>query len=213
MPSSKVRIIDYGLCNLLSVRRAFELFSSDVKIVQHPRELAEGTHVVLPGVGAFGDGIKGLRDLGFSEAILKIHESGRPFMGICLGMQLMMESSEEFGFHEGLALIEGKVLNIPKVGPDGTPNRVPHVGWSKTLCADIGWQDTPLQNTESGSYFYFVHSYSAVPTNRKNILAEATYNQNKITAAVRNENSFGFQFHPEKSGPHGLEIVKQFLNS
>lgn len=206
---SSVTIIDYGIGNLLSVRRAFEHCGAEVILTDLPALIENAEHLVLPGVGAFADGMAGLRERGLIEPIRKYAKENRPFMGICLGMQMMLEIGEEFGTHEGLGLIRGKVSKIPETGVDGKMHKIPHIGWnSLTPAAD--WNETILQGIAPGEAVYFVHSYTAVPLDDKNRLADCFYNGRVISAAIRSGNLYGCQFHPEKSGQIGLEIVDNF---
>jgi glutamine amidotransferase len=201
--STKVTVIDYGIGNIHSVVKALKFHGADVKVSPDAADIASAERLVLPGVGAFADGMRGLK-----EPIRDYVKSGRPFMGICLGMQLMLKESEEFGHHEGLGLVPGKVVEIPK-----TPGiKVPHVGWNRIEPRPEGtWLDTPLSSTLPGAMVYFVHSFTAQPEHEADRLADAWYGGHRIGAAIRRENVVGFQFHPEKSGAAGLAILRRFL--
>ena len=190
------------------MKKAFSYIGVNVEIVSSGVQLENASYVVLPGVGAFGDGMNGLQNRDFITAINKIVNQGKPLLGICLGAQLLLDKSYEFGEHSGLGLINGVVQKIPDQCP-----KVPHVGWAKVLATDSSdWQGTPLSETLEGCWGYFVHSYHAVPNYSENLLAICHYNHTKINAAVRKDNVFGFQFHPEKSGRQGLMMLKQFIN-
>ncbi|HAT1901170.1 TPA: imidazole glycerol phosphate synthase subunit HisH [Legionella pneumophila] len=210
---SSVSIVDYGIGNLLSVARAFDYFDAPVSFVNTPEEIMRADRLVLPGVGAFQDGMKGLTDLDFIEPIKQFARSGKPFLGICLGMQMMLTKSMEFGEHDGLDLIAGEVVNIPLHGADGQRHKIPHIGWNKLIptasCED--WSGTILKNVPVNSSVYFVHSYMVVPSDPSKRLADTVYDGQAISAVIKNENVYGCQFHPEKSGEVGLEIIKQFL--
>lgn len=206
---SSVTVIDYGIGNLLSVRRAFEHCGAEVILTDSPAMIKKAEHLVLPGVGAFADGMAGLRERNLINAIRSYAQENRPFMGICLGMQMMLEIGEEFGTHEGLGLINGKVSLIPDTGVDGTAHKIPHIGWN-SLAASANWDETILHGIAPGEAVYFVHSYTAVPLSADNRLADCVYNGQIISAVIRSGNLYGCQFHPEKSGQIGLKIIDNF---
>ncbi|RUR20256.1 imidazole glycerol phosphate synthase subunit HisH [Legionella sp. km535] len=210
---SSVSIIDYGVGNLLSVARAFQYFDATVNIVSTPEDILKAERLVLPGVGAFADGMKGLTELNFVDPVKEFAASGKPFLGICLGMQMMLSRSCEFGTHQGLDLISGDVVSIPLEGVDGVPHKIPHIGWNEliSLPQSENWSDTILKNIPDKSSVYFVHSFMAVPETPKNRLADVLYNGQAISAVIKNDNVYGCQFHPEKSGEVGLKIIQQFL--
>lgn len=208
-----VTVVDYGVGNLFSVSRAFEYIGATVELVDSAFKISNATHLVLPGVGAFADGMAGLHAKNLIEPIRKYAESGRPFLGICLGMQMMLEMSEEFGSHEGLGLIPGDVRALPAIGENGQRRKVPHVGWASLMPAqsDVAWTGTILAKLHSGDAAYFVHSYMAYPADIRYCLADADYRGSRITAAIRHGQLYGCQFHPEKSGPVGLQMLDQFV--
>jgi len=210
---TSVSIIDYGVGNLLSVARAFNFFGADVNIVNTPEEIMKAQRVVLPGVGAFKDGMNGLREFGFIESIKSFAKTGKPFMGICLGMQMMLTKSMEFGEYSGLDLISGEVVPIPSYGSDGIRIKIPHIGWNKLIPVDNGrvWDDSILKNTLLNSSVYFAHSFMAIPSHPSTRLADTLYDGQIISSLIREGNIYGCQFHPEKSGTVGLGIVEQFL--
>ncbi|HAT1771274.1 imidazole glycerol phosphate synthase subunit HisH [Legionella pneumophila] len=210
---SSVSIVDYGVGNLLSVARAFQYFDASVNLVSTPEEIMSADRLVLPGVGAFEDGMKGLTTLNFIEPIKQFARSGKPFLGICLGMQMMLSKSTEFGQHEGLGLIAGEVVSVPSHGVDGQLHKIPHIGWNELVSTSEGedWCHTILKNIPLNSSVYFVHSFMAMPSNPKKRLADTLYDGQAISAVIKDENMYGCQFHPEKSGEVGLEIIKQFL--
>ncbi|UPT74551.1 MAG: imidazole glycerol phosphate synthase subunit HisH [Elusimicrobiota bacterium] len=207
--ASRVVIVDYGLGNLLSVARAVRAAGGEPEISSDPADVAGAERALLPGVGAFGDGIKGLRERGLVDPLRAYAKSGRPLLGICLGMQLLMDRSEEFGDHEGLGLVPGTVKRLPG-GTGGL--KLPHVGWSALKPASP-WPGTPLAGTAAGAEFYFVHSFAAVPSDPSHRLADCGYGENDFCAALRRGSVVGCQFHPEKSGPAGLDILKRFLEA
>ncbi|WP_010681159.1 imidazole glycerol phosphate synthase subunit HisH [Acetivibrio cellulolyticus] len=211
----KVTIIDYGLCNILSVKRAFEYCGADVSVVDEPDGIFGASYLVLPGVGAFADGMEGLKSKRLIDPIMEFCLKDRPFMGICLGMQMMMEQSEEFGLHSGLGIIKGKVIRIPEMDIDGEYQKVPHIGWN-TLEPPKGknidwWKDSILDGIQINERTYFVHSYTAWIENSENRLADTYYGGRLISAVIRKGNIYGCQFHPEKSGEVGLRIINNFL--
>lgn len=201
-----VLIIDYGMGNLGSVCRAFEECGADVFISEDPESIKNASHIVLPGVGAFGDGMTNLKNKGWDIAIRDATFGEKiPFLGICLGMQLMADRGEESGDDKGLGLIAGEVVRFV---PKNDAERVPHVGWNEIYPKN----DHPLfLNIVKGSDVYFVHSYHFKAKNSENILATTPY-CGEFISAVGSENIFGTQFHPEKSSRTGFQILKNFLN-
>lgn len=205
-----VTVIDYGMGNLLSVTNAFEHCGAEVLLAHTPEDILAAERLVLPGVGAFGDGMAELRQRNFVEAIRTYAASGKPLLGICLGMQMLMEGSDEFGATEGLGLIPGWVRKLPS-----QPGiKLPSIGWCP-IRPPVGkdWQDSILSEVPVGHEMYFVHSFYADPTQSAHRLAEAAYGDFVYSAAVKNGNVVGCQFHPEKSGGVGLAIVRQFLRT
>ena len=210
-----ITIIDYGLSNLLSVQRAFEHFGAAVKLARSPDEVFAAKALVLPGVGAFRDGMQGLRKLDLVEPIRQKAAQGTPLLGICLGMQMLFEESEEFGRWEGLGLIPGRVVRIPDTDAEGRAQRVPQVGWNRLLPAG-GKQDfdrSLLEGIRRGEEGYFVHSYEAKPTNPADLLAVTVYGGRRICAAARRGSVTGCQFHPEKSGRVGLNVIRALIEA
>jgi glutamine amidotransferase len=198
----------------LSVCRALEHCEAEVSLTTSPSDIDKAERLVLPGVGAFADGMAGLSDGGFIGPIRKYARTGRPFLGICLGMQMMLEASEEFGVHEGLGLIPGNVVAIPPTGADGQLHKIPHIGWNALFPPNsmMNWKETILAGLEPGIAVYFVHSFSAVPSSPAHRLADCDYDGRVISAAVKCGSLYGCQFHPEKSGKAGLRIIKNFIS-
>ncbi|MBL9133701.1 MAG: imidazole glycerol phosphate synthase subunit HisH [Verrucomicrobiaceae bacterium] len=205
--SVKVAVVDYGLGNLHSVEKALAHLGAEVIVAESGSQLAGVDKIVLPGVGAFSDGMAGLRKAGHIEPIKAAAAAGTPILGICLGAQLMLSGSEEFGTTEGLGLIPGKVVKIPSEGI-----KVPHVGWARLEpTQDAAWKTGPLRATPPQTWTYFVHSYHMVPDEAADLAATVHSGPHQITAAVSRANITGFQFHPEKSGQKGLDMLKAFL--
>ncbi len=195
-------IIDYGMGNLRSVEKALAAVGGLPVISGDPKAVRTAKRLILPGVGAFGDAMGNLRSAGLDSAILDAVNSGTPLLGLCLGLQLMFTRSEEFGSHEGLNLIPGKVLKFSDPGL-----RVPHVGWNQIEGAK---EDRLLQNIPEGSYFYFVHSFYVEPDSTEHVLLLTDYGHLFCSIAHR-ENVWGAQFHPEKSQDSGKQLLRNFL--
>lgn len=209
----RVTIIDYGMGNLYSVARAFEHIGARVVVASSPGDVERAEHLVLPGVGAFGDGMRELSRRGLVDPINRYVEAGRPFLGICLGMQMMFEGSEEFGEHKGLGLLPGRVVPIPAETSSGGRRKVPHVGWNELVIPDTcpAWEGSILGGVPAGTAVYFVHSYTAVPADPVNRLADCHYEGFRVAAVVAGGTAYGCQFHPEKSGTAGITILRNFL--
>lgn len=212
MSSPHVTVVDYGIGNLYSVGRALEHCGAIVTFAQDAAAVTAATRLVLPGVGAFSDGMKGLRERGLADAIRQYAASGRPLLGICLGMQMLASVSEEFGEHAGLDIIPGRVVPVPGSTSGGQPQKTPHIGWN-TLQPAPGarWTDTPLAETPPGTAVYLVHSFHVRPENPAHLLAVCDYGGHAITAAIGRGAILGCQFHPEKSGPAGLKVLAGFV--
>lgn len=209
----KVTVIDYGVGNLLSVARALEHCGAEVTISDSATVVTKSERVILPGVGAFGDGMAGLRQIGMVEPLRDFATTGRPLLGICLGMQMLMEESNEFGIHEGLGLIPGTVEAIDSTDTEGKNHKIPHIGWNRLVPprGPDSWKNTIVADADESAETYFVHSFTAVPRNEEHRLADAYYGGRRISAAVARDNVAGCQFHPEKSGSLGLKILRRFL--
>jgi glutamine amidotransferase len=200
-----VGIVDYNMGNLASIINAFELIGADIRVEKEPEKLKEYDKLILPGVGAFGDAMEHLRERGMDSAIKEYASSGKPLLGICLGMQLLFESSQEFGDHRGLGLIEGEVIAFDKSKFDHKL-KVPHMGWNELFVQE----ETPLfKNLQEEFYLYFVHSYHVVCDDRYTI--GKTYYGYEFVSAVNRDNIYGIQPHPEKSHNNGLKIIENFV--
>lgn len=205
-----ITVVDYGRSNLLSVRRALEHCGADVQFAAGPQDVLHARALVLPGVGAFADGMEQLHRQRLVEPLLQKVGEGTPLLGICLGMQMLMDSSTEGGFTRGLGLVEGTVEPLPAQTADGAPLKVPHIGWSALTLA-TGEEPGLLKNTRNGDEVYFVHSFQALPLHSGYCAATVEYGGHTVCAAVQRGNVIGFQFHPEKSGPVGLAMLRTFV--
>lgn len=212
MKMSEVHVIDYGVGNLLSVCRALEHCGATVVQTADPKSILSAKRVVLPGVGAFANAMMALDELGLVQVIQEIAHRRIPLLGICLGMQLLLDESEEFGITSGLGLIPGRVVNVPAQAIDGEPLKIPYIGWSALQPAtdEPHWQETLLADTHRGEAVYFVHSFMAVPIVPKYRIADCIYGGNRIPAVISRGSITGCQFHPEKSGEVGLKILRRF---
>ncbi len=206
----KVTIADYGIGNLHSVLKAMRAAGADVTVSDDPAVVRAADRVVLPGVGAFGDGMAAVNRLGLADALRDVARAGRPFLGICLGMQMLFTDSEEFGHHAGLDLLPGRVLAIA----GGAGVKVPHIGWNRIAppAGGPGWDGTLLAGVAHGAMVYFVHSFTAHPSREQDRLADADYHGRRLSAGVQRDNLMGCQFHPEKSGELGLSLVRRFVS-
>ena len=213
MRNKEITIIDYGLGNLLNLKRAFDFLGVNVLITNDHQLISKSSFVVLPGVGSFPNAMKAIEKLKLKEILLSLEEKEIPFLGICLGMQLLFSESEEFGRTRGLGLIPGKVTLIPKISKDGKKLKVPHMGWNSLVLSESlnSWDDTLLQENKPKQEMYFTHSFMAVPSDKIYRLADCEYGGHRIAAVVKRKNIAGCQFHPEKSGEFGLKILKQFI--
>ena len=199
-----VGIIDYGVGNLFSLQSSFAAIGQEVVVSSDPEVLRKADHILLPGVGAFEDAVKKLRDSQMDQMVYEAVQAGKPMMGICLGMQMLFEKSFEYGEHRGLGLLKGQVIPMAGLLPEDL--KIPHMGWNGL---HITQPDGKLfANTKEGDYVYFVHSYFAAGC-EDSLAAQTEYGQ-LLTAAVEKENVFGCQFHPEKSGEVGLNILRAF---
>ena len=195
-----IAIIDYGMGNLRSVQKAFEFLGFAAEIVEEPERLSGATHLVLPGDAAFGDAMRNLRAAGWDQAIVEGIAAKKPFLGICVGLQLMFSESEEMGQHSGLGIMPGKCVRFP------VTERVPQIGWNQVAIK----RDVPLlAGVPEGSFFYFVHSFYVETENESDCVATTDYGLD-YTSIAGNGRVFGVQFHPEKSQAHGLRLLDNF---
>ena len=199
-----VAIVDYGVGNLFSLRSSFESIGVSTVVTSDPAVLHAAERIVLPGVGAFGDAAKKLRDSGLADVVVAEAKAGKPLLGICLGMQLLFDKSLEYGEHEGLGLIKGEIRPIAEVIPKEL--KIPHIGWN---ALHFNGKKSPLfRYLGEGDFVYFVHSFYGAKC-EESVIATAEYGV-ELTAAVQSGNVYGCQFHPEKSGEVGMNILRAF---
>ena len=224
----KISIVDYGVGNLHSLNKAVKLFTDNAVITEDKDTIASSDGVILPGVGAFEAGMSGLKVRNLIDTVKNFAAAGRPMLGICLGAQLMLSKGFEFGEFDGLGIVPGKVTHFPEL-PE--KEKIPHIGWNhiylvrnlmprasavprtERISNEVNspWENTILDGIPENANVYFVHSYILVPDDPSNILALANYGGYEFCAAIRKGNIYGCQFHPEKSGPIGLNIIKNFI--
>ncbi len=205
MKTPKIAIIDYEMCNLFSVNHACLKVGLEPIITRDPVKIAGADAVILPGVGAFGDAMQNLEKYDLIDAIKQSYKT-KPFMGICLGLQLLFSGSTEFGEHKGLNFIEGRVEEFP-TEKDGKKIKVPQIGWNKI---EINPEEAIFEGIPSGSFFYFVHSFYVTLGNPNHVLTTTDYEGINYCSSVKNDNVHAFQFHPEKSGVLGLKIYENW---
>jgi imidazole glycerol-phosphate synthase subunit HisH len=198
-------LIDAGTGNLRSVQKALEAVGGSVRRTDDPCEVLSGSRVVLPGVGAFGDFMSGLKAKGLDEALQELAHHGTPLLGICVGMQALFEIGEEMGDHEGLGLLRGTVVKFS----ESLPVKVPHTGWNQV---EIKHPALLFDRIEEGSFVYFNHSYYCQPNDPADVIAETSYGL-RYACAVRRDNLYGVQFHPEKSQGVGLRLLQNFVEA
>jgi glutamine amidotransferase len=201
----KIVIIDYGMGNLRNVQKGFERVGFEAGVTRNKKEIERASAIVLPGVGAFKDCMDNLERFGLIEPLLRSIKKGKPYLGICLGLQILFSESEEFGFQKGLDLIRGKVV---KFKPD-QEHKVPHMGWN---AIEMKMEVPFLHGIESGDFFYFVHSYYVIPEEPRRI-STLTHYGIPFVSSIWKDNLFGTQFHPEKSQEKGLRILENFAKS
>lgn len=213
MTARPVVVADYGRGNLFSVCQAIARVGGAPLLSSDPAAVRGAERVILPGVGAFGDAIAGLRDRGLDDALKAFAATGRPLLGVCLGMQLLLEESSEFGRHAGLGLLPGRVERLPEPAP-GSREKIPNVGWCRLEPALDGtpWAESLFAAVKPGDFAYFVHSYAARPAAARHRLADIHFAGVPTCAALGHGPIAGCQFHPEKSGEVGLSIIDAFVN-
>ncbi len=206
--------------NLFNVIRAIEAIECEVKISDNPNTVIQSERLLLPGVGAFEDGMRDLKDNNLDSSINEFAQTGRPLLGICLGMQLLMTSSEENGLHDGLDIIKGKVVRFKDENDESNNYKIPQIGWNVLLPPQYNqnregnnrWSDSILRDLNEKPYMYFLHSYFVVPEDDQVCLAETAYGKDLFCSVFQKDQIFGCQFHPERSGEEGIVILKNFLD-
>lgn len=207
-----VVILDYGIGNVKSIANAIKAIGAEPVLSSDEKVIKRAEALILPGVGAFQKGMSNLIDANLTYLIHEYVATERPFLGICLGMQMLLEESDEFGITAGLGLIPGRVQKLEIM--EGSSEKLPHVTWNELKEPQLGrWNNSILESTERSANVYFVHSFVAVPANNEDILAIAHYGGVEFCAAVKKDNITGVQFHPEKSGKLGLKMLSQFLSN
>lgn len=213
--SKRAAIVDYEISNLFSVKRACEHSGLNAVITSDIQTILSSDALILPGVGAFGDAMSNLRRLDLLSPIKDFIDTGKPFMGICLGMQLLMTESEEFGTHKGMDIVRGCVVKFSVKNTDkGISDKVPQVGWNKIVIPAFtpaaSWENSPLKSIKEGDFMYFVHSYYVKPELNANVLSITDYCGIEYASGLIKDSVFAFQFHPEISGSKGCEIYRNF---
>ncbi len=216
--NNKIVILDYALGNLFNVQRAFESIGAEALITDKKEDIEKAEKIVLPGVGAFGEGMRHLREKGLDVVIKREAQKGKPLLGICLGMQLLMGESEEHGRWEGLDMISGRVVHLDS--PDaGVRFKVPQIGWNLLFPSkahkqrgQVFWKGTILNGLEANSYMYFIHSFCVQVDEPESCVAETIYGHNQFCSVVQKGNIMGCQFHPERSGVDGIRILRNFVS-
>lgn len=212
MSAPEVTVIDYGVGNLLSVQRGLEKCGARVILTSDPNTILNSSRVVLPGVGAFPDAMNALERLNLVTTLQEFATKKQPLLAICLGMQLLMNESDEFGLTSGLGLIGGRVEMLPTLKITGELQKIPHIGWSslEPSTPNLSWRQTLLSDNNYGDSAYFLHSFAAYPINEHNRVADVDFGGHRISAVIAKDKITGCQFHPEKSGEVGLKILRRF---
>ena len=213
--NKKVTVIDSGSGNLLSIKRAFENWDVIVDVASEKEKILSASRLVLPGVGAFKNAVENLKLLNFFDLVEEIKLKNIPTLGVCLGMQLLFEESEEFGKFKGLGLMEGKVQKLPNLSTDKKKLKIPNIGWHNLVLSQThsSFKNGDFfKNFKTNDSFYFVHSYFVNPTKKDLILASYNFGGHLIPSIVGKDNFIGCQFHPEKSGNSGLNLIKNFIS-
>jgi len=205
----KIVIIDYGIGNVRSILNAFKKNGVDIILSNKEEDIMSADGVILPGVGAFAHGMENLNKYNLANIIKKYTDTNKPFMGICLGMQMLLDESEEFGITKGLGLISGKVIKLPTQNSDYA--KLPHVSWNEIKEKKVKWENTILNDIDQQSDMYFVHSFIDSLDDENEILSTSEYFDYEFCSSVKKGNIYGCQFHPEKSGETGLKVIENFI--
>ena len=214
MTNNEVTVVDHGLCNMFNITCALEEAGARVVIARDASEVTQASRLILPGVGAFEPAMRTIREMGFQEAILTHATSGKPLLGICLGMQLLMTDSQENGRHKGLGLIGGSALKFPTSAQNQSACKIPQIAWNtlhNNSTDTLAWNDPLLTGVPECAPVYFVHSYYVVTDAPQDTVAYAEYAGVRYSAVVRRANVWGAQFHPERSAKHGLKMLANFV--
>ncbi len=209
----KIAIVDYQLGNLYSVEQAFKHLGVEAVVTNDKDLILKADAVVLPGVGAFADAMENMKKLDLIAPVKDFVATGKAFMGVCLGLQILFTESEEFGSSKGLGIVDGQIKKFSNDLPENTNAKVPQIAWNKIFEQNIGWKDTPLRDIPSGGFQYFVHSYYAAPEDKSIILSATQYEGFEYCSSIIKKNIFACQFHPEKSGEQGLSIYKNWIKN
>lgn len=208
-----IAIVDYQLSNMFSVKHVFDFLGINAIITSDPAQVMEARAAVLPGVGAFGDAMVNLKKFGLDKSLIAFSGSGKPLLGVCLGLQLLFTKSHEFGEHKGLGLIEGDVAKFPTINDRKELVRIPQIGWNNIERPKTNtWKNTPLRTLKNNSFMYFVHSYFVRPTDKSVITSLTTYYGVSYCSSITKDNIFATQFHPEKSAKDGVAIYKNWID-
>lgn len=208
MSKNLITILDYGCGNIYSLNRILEKLNYKVEITNDPEKVSKADKVILPGVGAFSVGMENLKKNHLENALKEFLKKGNYLLGICLGMQLLMKSSKEFGNHDGMGLISGNVISLDR--SENYP--IPHIGWSQIQIEKNKTENKLIFNINDKSYFYFIHSFKVLLDNKNESVCSTKYGLNHFCSIVNYENIFGTQFHPEKSGKVGEKLIQNFLD-
>lgn len=207
----KIVIVDYQLGNIFSIMNACQKIGIQPVLSNNPEDIKIADGLILPGVGAFENAMVALRERNLVQPLIDYANSGKPMMGICLGMQLLFDTSYEFGKHQGLGLIPGEVLKFPAQFKDEIL-KVPHIGWNKIFFKnENAWKESPFSTLPQGAYSYFIHSYYVLPKSSDAVLSVTNYGGFEYCSSVKTGNIFATQFHPEKSGEVGISIIRNWL--
>jgi glutamine amidotransferase len=204
-----VAIIDYDMGNLFSVQNAFREIGVNAEITRDTDDIMNADAAVLPGVGAYNSAMQKLKEHGLVDTITQYIQTGKPFMGICLGLQLLFTESEEFGNTNGLGILEGRVVKFPTVF-ETKSIKVPQIAWNQIIPANLSWEGTELEHVKPGEYMYFVHSFYVLPKDQSIVLTKTCYEGIEYCSSIKKDNIFAVQYHPEKSGKSGLKIYHNF---
>jgi glutamine amidotransferase len=213
MSKCKIAVVDYGAGNLLSVQRAVEYCGGNAFISSEPNTIIQADKLILPGVGAFKNAMDSLKSTKIAELIKKEVHEGKQLLGICLGMQLLVDESEEFGRNKGLGIIAGKVTKISNRSINGEKLLVPHIGWNSVYCKEKKHDKKINSSNRDFEDMYFTHSYAVITSNVSDTIATTNYGGIEIAAIIQKDNVVGCQFHPEKSGSAGLNFIKSFCDN